>query len=255
MAGAGTAQFSIGRVLGDSVGVYARNFVSFSVLALVIGLVDILITIFYLAPNQVGGPGEFRVVGLDAAVMAFITLLTRTLTQATIIYGTFQDLRGQKAGIGLCITQGLSSIIQVIVGSIILAIGIGLASLLLLVPGLIVMTMWWVYIPAIVVERRGIFDSFGRSSALTSDHRWAIFGLIIIVIVLSGFVTTITKFTSFAVIANWASADTLSVHLVLEYVGASFVAAFGAVVVSVGYYYLRAEKEGIDVDQIASVFD
>ena len=29
----GTAQFSIGRVIGDSFGVYARNFITFTVLA------------------------------------------------------------------------------------------------------------------------------------------------------------------------------------------------------------------------------
>jgi hypothetical protein len=31
--------------------------------------------------------------------------------------------------------------------------------------------------------------------------------------------------------------------------------AFNAVVGAVGYYYLRAEKEGIDVNEIARIFD
>jgi hypothetical protein len=248
-------QFSIGRVLGNSVGVYARNFIGFSVLSLLIGLINLLTTILYLAPNQVGGPGEFRVVGFDAFVMIFLMLLTHSLTQATIIYGTFQDLRGSKSGIGSCIVHGLAPILQVIVGSVVLIFAIGVASLLLLIPGLIVAIMCWVYIPAIVVERRGIFDSFGRSSDLTSGHRWAIFGLIIILIVLSAFVATITRYVSFAVTLNFASADALSLFMIVEYLGNSFAAAFGAVVVAVGYYYLRAEKEGVDADQIASVFD
>lgn len=31
--------------------------------------------------------------------------------------------------------------------------------------------------------------------------------------------------------------------------------AFSSVLVAVGYYYLRAEKEGINADDIARVFD
>jgi hypothetical protein len=255
MAQSAAARFSIGRVIADSFGIYARNFISFSVLALLIGLIDLLITIFYLAPNQVGGPGEFRLVGFDAVLMISLMLLTHTLTQATIVFGTFQDLRGHKAGIGTCIAHGLSSIIPVIVGSIILVIGVGLASLLLLIPGLIVMTMWWVYIPTIVVERKSIAAGFVRSQELTSGHRWPIFGLIIIVMVLSALVTYVTRTISFTVISNSTSMDALSVVFVVDYLGSSLAAAFGAVVVAVGYYYLRAEKEGIDADEIASVFD
>ena len=42
----GTVQFSIGRVIGDSFGVYARNFISFTALALLIGLLDLLFALF-----------------------------------------------------------------------------------------------------------------------------------------------------------------------------------------------------------------
>ena len=32
--------------------------------------------------------------------------------------------------------------------------------------------MWWVYIPAIVVESKGIIGAFGRSRELTRGRRW-----------------------------------------------------------------------------------
>ena len=47
----GSVQFSIGRVIGDSFGVYARNFVSFTVLALLIGLLDLLFALFVATPG------------------------------------------------------------------------------------------------------------------------------------------------------------------------------------------------------------
>lgn len=265
MVDAASARFSVGRVIGDSIGVYARNFVALSLLALLIGLVELLVTIFYLVPNQdegsgelrvrIGGPGEFTVYGFDALVLIFIMLLTYSLTQAAIIYGTFQDLRGDKAGIGACIARGLLSMFPVILGSIIFTIAIGLASILLLIPGLILMTMWWVYIPAIVVERKSILDSLGRSSELTAGNRWAIFGLIIIASILSVLMRLVTHTITLSVVTIPTIAEIPYAPFVLNYIGSSVTAAFGAVAVAVGYYHLRAQKEGIDANQIASVFD
>jgi len=255
MAEPGSPAFSIGRVLGQGFGVFARNFISFTLLALLIGLIDLLARIFYFIPNQVGAPGEFRVTGFDVIALIFVTLLTYSLTQATIIYGTFQDLRGDKAQIGSCVVHGLTSMFPVIIGSIILSIAVGLASLLVLIPGLILMAMWWVYIPAIVIERKSISAGFGRSVELTRGRGWAIFGIIIIILILSAGVTFVTHITSMSLIRISSSTHISLAPLILDYVGRSLTAAFGAVVVAVGYYHLRTEKEGIDVNQIASVFD
>jgi len=241
-------QFSIGRVIGDSIGIYARNFVSFSVLALVIGLLDLLVDIFYVAPAQAAALGQVDFVPI--AVGFLVATLTSSLTQATIIYGTLQDLRGSRAGIGDCISRGLASIIPVIVASIIMSVAVGLASLLLIIPGIILTLIWWVYVPVIVVEGKSITDSFGRSRDLTRGHRWAILGLVIIVIVLSvavGYLIT--------VVSTVVGAGADLTPSILNYVATSLIAAFGAVLVAVGYYYLRVEKEGVDVNQIASVFD
>jgi hypothetical protein len=52
----------------------------------------------------------------------------------------------------------------------------------------------------------------------------------------------------------------MSLGGVSGYIGATIIwqgvaGGFGAVLVAVAYYYLRVAKEGVDVDQIASVFD
>ncbi len=117
-------------------------------------------------------------------------MVVNALTQATIIYGTFQDLRGQRAGIGDCITRGLVSIVPVIIGSILLSLGVSVGLMLIVVPGLILLVMWWVYIPAIVVESKGIIEAFGRSRELTRGRRWHLLGLILIV----GIVVLIVSF-------------------------------------------------------------
>ena len=42
---------------------------------------------------------------------------------------------------------------------------------------------------------------------------------------------------------------------IVQYAVLSVLTAFNSVLVAVGYYYLRAEKEGMDVNAIASIFD
>ena len=43
--------------------------------------------------------------------------------------------------------------------------------------------------------------------------------------------------------------------LVLAYVWQALITAFSAVMTAVSYYYLRVDKEGVAIDEIAAVFD
>jgi hypothetical protein len=255
----GTVQFSIGRVIGDSFGVLARNIVSFGILALLIGLIGLVFGLLFLDTSQLeamqGDPAQ-----LEAAMQNFnwwafaltilLTIIVSTLTQAAIIYGTFQDLRGQKASIGDCIARGLSSILPVIIGSILLSLGIMIGSLLLIVPGIILALMWWVYVPSIVVEGKGIIEAFGRSRELTRGRRWHLLGLVIVLLILMFVVGFIAQFVVMIIAAQGGMTATI-----IEYVFNALLTAFTAVLVAVAYYYLRAEKEGVDVNEIARIFD
>jgi hypothetical protein len=126
--------------------------------------------------------------------------------------------------------------------------------LLLVVPGIILMVMFWVYVPAIVVENAGIMECFGRSRALTRGHRWGIFGMFVLLIALIFglemiLITQVEDMRGFAmaISSGWALWAISAVSVV--------VTAYAAVLTSVGYYYLRAEKEGVLIDDIAKVFD
>jgi hypothetical protein len=247
----GMVQFSIGRVIGDSFGVYARNFVSFTALALVIGIVSLLFQLLVFVPMMVSGAQDPTQLNWGLVFLgSVIPMIVNALTQATIIYGTFQDLRGQRASIGDCITRGLGAIVPVIIGSILLALAVGIGFMLIVVPGLILLVMWWVYIPAIVVESKGIIGAFGRSREVTRGRRWHVFGLIMIV----GIVVLIISFAIGNVLQD-ATGQVSTAGSIIQYGFLSVLTAFNSVLVAVGYYYLRAEKEGTDVNAIASIFD
>lgn len=255
----GAVQFSIGRVIGDSFGVLARNIVSFGILSLLIGLIGLVFGLLFLNTSQLesaqNDPAQLEAAMLNfnwwaVALTFLVVIVVNALTQAAIIYGTFQDLRGQKAGIGACISRGLSSVIPVIVGSILLSIGIMIGFTLLIVPGIILALMWWVYVPAIVVERKSILEAFGRSRELTRGRRWHILGLLVILVILMIVVSFIVSFVAALIASQGGYAGDI-----ISYVFNALVTAYISVLVAVGYYYLRAEKEGVDVNEIARIFD
>lgn len=253
MASSGSAQFSIGAVIGSSFGVYARNFVSFSILALLIGAINLVLGLLMPQPTEaemMAGQISWGAMGLG-----FIAaILVNGLTQAAIIYGTFQDLRGQKASIGDCIARGLATMIPVIAGSILASLGIMIGFIFIIIPGVILLLMWWVYIPVVVVEGKGIIGSFGRSRELTRGRRWHILGLLVVVILISVVASFIIGLIVGVAIIGSGGGSVL-VAAILQYAVMSLVTAFSAILVAVGYYYLRAEKEGVNIDDIAQVFD
>src|SRR5918996_3079701 len=68
--------------------------------------------------------------------------------------------------------------------SILAGIGIALGFVALIIPGLILMTIWLFIIPVIVLENASIGDSFGRSRELVRGYGMNVFGVIVLTILL-----------------------------------------------------------------------
>jgi hypothetical protein len=244
--------FEIGRVLSTSLTVFFRNIGPFAIITALIGIPYIIISLWgaasigdFQAAAQTGTlPSGFW--GM-IVVGGIILLLTNTLSQSAINYGTFQDLRGQRASFSDCLGRGLAMLPRVIVAAILASIGMAIGFMLLFIPGVILLLMWWVFVPAIVVEGVGITESFSRSRALTSGHRWGILGLLVIVGVAQSVVGWVIGLIGSAL--GPIGAEILNLIVTLGFT------AFASVMSAVGYYYLRSEKEGIVIDDIARVFD
>jgi hypothetical protein len=67
--------------------------------------------------------------------------------------------------------------------SVLFGLGVGIGLVLLIVPGLFVMTIWSVVAPVTVIEHPGVFEAFSRSRQLVKGHGWNVFGVIAIVYV------------------------------------------------------------------------
>ena len=64
--------------------------------------------------------------------------------------------------------------------AILAGLGIALGFVLLIVPGLILITIWAVVVPVCVLERPGVLASFGRSRELVRGQGWSVFGTLVV---------------------------------------------------------------------------
>src|SRR5262249_41883907 len=124
---------------------------------------------------------------------------------------------------------------------------IQLGLMLLIIPGLFLYTIWFVGLPACIIERLGPWTSLRRSRKLTWGHRWKLFGLGLLIIIPSLGILLIQS-------ALTAVAGPV-VGLIGRLIWKAIWSAFAVVVVVVTYHDLRVAKEGIDIEQIAAVFD
>jgi MFS family permease len=233
-------EFRIGRVLSESAAVLSRHFLMFFVVALVAALPRLL---FETAGGDVAALTAGKVL-----IGIFLSIVLGTLAQAVLVYGAFQDMRGRPVNLADCLRVGLGRFFPIIGLAICMSIGIMIGFVLLVVPGIILAVMWFVATPACVVEQLGPMSAMGRSSELTKGHRWKIFGMLLLVVIGAGIVTAII-----GAVLGLIGSSVLVALGTLAWNGAwgAFYAIFGVVT----YHDLRVAKEGVDVHQIASVFD
>lgn len=234
-----SAPFRVGVALSKTFDLFTRQFGKFVLLSL-IPMVPLLV----LALIVLGRPAAPATLGFLAIITALLTFVLSIVAQATTLYGAFQAMRGQPFTIGQSFQVGLGRAVPVIGCALLVGLAVTLASILLVVPGLIVLCMYYVAIPVCVIEQPGVVASTSRSAALTKGYRWSIFGLFLLVTIVSALVGgVLTRLGGGALGA------------LLSFGWQIIATAFGAVLATVVYHDLRVAKEGIDIESLANVFD
>lgn len=93
-----------------------------------------------------------------------------------------QDVRDGRRDdtVGELFRAAAPFIVTLALNGILAGIAIGIGLFLLVVPGLLLITIWAVISPAIVVENRGVIEAFGRSRELVRGDGWAVFAAIVL---------------------------------------------------------------------------
>ncbi len=111
-------------------------------------------------------------------------------------------------------------------------IGIGVGLVVLIAPGLFLMTIWAVIAPVIVIERSGVIDAFGRSRELVRGNGWPVFWTIIV-----AFLIAFAGSLVFGGIAASISDGPL-VRIVFSALAQTITAPITALVAAILYYRL-----------------
>jgi hypothetical protein len=159
-------------VVGEVLSTYRDNagalLGSAAVVFLVIGLISGLLQV----------PGS-PALALLAAIVRFAGYALFTGFVVRLVQDVRDGRRDQT--VGDLFSAAAPAILPLIVFGLLFGIGVSIGLVLLIVPGLILLTFWSVGAPAIVVEECGPIEAFGRSWRLVRGDGWAVFGTLLLV--------------------------------------------------------------------------
>jgi hypothetical protein len=256
--------FDLGRVIERTFASIGRNLAVFALLALLLAGVPAALTGGLLAMAMTGSPSVLgsagspglAAVGASAfSITYFVGAIAAFVLRGAIVYGAVADLNGRRANFGECLSTGLRHVGWLFLLAVVVTVAEVCGYILLVVPGLMMLTAWIVAVPAQVVERTGVFGAMQCSADLTRGHRWPIFGLIVIFVLGSGLVQGLATAATAPLVAASATAGQLVSGVVIRPVATAVTALVAAVGIASIYFELRSAREGIGPEALAAVFD
>ncbi|HME65045.1 MAG TPA: hypothetical protein VKG61_09160 [Streptosporangiaceae bacterium] len=163
---------------------------------------------------------------------SFVSVVAAFVLQATLVKAV-QDVRDGHADLSIrqTVNEALPFLGPVAGASILAGIAITIGLLLIIVPGLFLITIWAVIVPVIIIERSGALASFGRSRDLVRGHGWHVFGTLVLVYIIM-LVVNIVLGLIFSALPH-VLGDGLS-----SVISGTLISPFLALVVTLVYYRL-----------------
>jgi hypothetical protein len=148
------------------------------------------------------------------------------------------DVRDGKAdlSVGETFAEVQPRLGSIIGAGILLGLAVGLGFLLLIIPGLYLLTIFIAVIPAVVLEGRGIGESFGRSRELVRGYGWNVFGVIVLTALILIGVSIVVG------IVLTPAADWLA-NLIAQLVNSVIIGPFVVTIWTLVYYRLKARED------------
>ena len=173
---------TVGGILGQAWDLYTRFFVRFfAIAAIVFVVINLLDAVIGTAVGSSNG---------DAVLLALISVVVSLVgtfwLQGALVYAVSDVRDGRIDTTVREVFERVRPRVGTLVGAGLLAgIGIAIGFVLLVVPGLVLLTWWCLLVPVIVVEGKQIGESFTRSRELVHGHGWTVFGVVVITAIAS----------------------------------------------------------------------
>jgi hypothetical protein len=182
-----------------------------------------------------------------AGFLAVMVIGTIAITGLT--FGLVKVGRGEEISLGPIALAGLRYAVPLTVWQLLFLFAIVVGLILVIVPGLIITTIWCLGATAIVGENRGIFASFQRSRELTKGLRWQVFGSLVVFL------------APFLIFSNMASETALGMYrynaalgIVGSFVSSTLLNLLGSSFLASLYCEVVRVKEGNPQTQLAEIF-
>jgi hypothetical protein len=254
--------FRVGSVLNRAASVLSRHFLIFMVVSVTANLPLILVWSHTEPVARAMGRAFGRalppVAGYDILIFSVgavgFFLLNTVLSQALIVHAAFRAMSARPINISVSLTVGLTRFIPILLLSLLMGIFVFAGSVVLFVPALVLMTVWFVGTQACIVERLGPWSSLERSAELTKGNRWKVFGLLALIYVVGFFVSYVISLL--LAIAPVGDVALRVLDFILNLLANGLWGAYYTIAAVIAYHDLRVSKEGhIDTEHIAAVFD
>jgi hypothetical protein len=214
-------------VIGESFGLYRAHARHFIIVAFVIYAGIAVVSALLAALLGVIG----------ALLSALVSIVGTFLLQAAIVEAV-RDVRDGRADltVGETFRRASQQVSHVAIAGILAGIAIFVGLLLLVVPGLVLLTWWVLIVPVIVLENVSAGDSFGRSRQLVRGNGWQVFGVLVVTLVIALVVDLVCGSVA------GAFSDSAVALAVAGLVGGTLTAPLFALASAVMYLTLRARR-------------
>jgi hypothetical protein len=223
---------AIGDVLSEAWALYKRFLKQFFLTAFVVFVVlDLLSALASAAAGDSALAGAFW--GLVGALIGIVGYFW---VQGALVE-LVRDVRDGRADrtIGETYESVRPRLPALIVAGILAGIGIFIGLLLIIIPGLFLLTIWSMIVPVIVLEGKSAGESFTRSREVVRGFGWQVFGLVIVTFLMVAIAGAIIRLI-FAPLPDFLDAwlGSLVAH--------SLTVPFAAAALTTAYFRLTARE-------------
>lgn len=173
---------------------------------------------------------------VGALIAAAMGVIINAILEAALLRGAVQASIGDTVDVPTSYRWGLRRFGSILFLSILVGLSIAVGFILLVIPGLFLLVMLSVAVPALVVEDVRGTAAMKRSWELVKGNFWHAAGVIVV-----AFLITIVVGAIFSAI----SGDNRILSLIFDTLGRIIVAPFSAVVTVLLYLDLRARREAL----------
>ena len=249
-------QFSIGQIIVQTFSAFFRRITHFLPLGLLcylpVGFISYAQNSALLSVQESGNFAEsVNFSPASIAISFLLQMICAAVFAAIATYEVVLDKTGVRPSLGQAIAAAAPRMLPLILASILFTIIVYAGMILLFIPGLFLLTLLWVTVPAVVMEGLGPIAALKRSANLTKGYRWRVFGLILVFIILVFILQWSLNLLLISVTTEVASVFFLTG---IGYLGATIFGVLSALAVAYTYVALKIAKEGASVEELAAVF-